>query len=178
MAEPVAPPPLERIVLRFCAAKLRQLAGRIQDCLGRLREDQIWARPGDRSNAIGNLVLHLCGNVRQWIVHGVGGAPDIRRRPEEFAARGGPSGPELAARLHATVEEAVAVIGACPAERLADRIVIQGYDVGKLEAVLHVLEHFAQHAGQVLFATKMLTGADLGYYRHLDRRAGRDDPTP
>jgi uncharacterized damage-inducible protein DinB len=178
MVEPLAPPSPSRIVLHFSAAKLRQLAGRITDCLGRLSHDQIWARTGDNANAIGNLVLHLCGNVRQWILHGVGGAPDVRRRPEEFAARGGPSGAELAARLRATLEEAIPVIEALPAERLAERIVIQGYEVTKLEAVLHVLEHFAQHTGQILFATKMLTGADLGYYRHLDRPAPRGDPTP
>ena len=106
------------------------------------------------------------------------GDPDVRRRSEEFAARGGPSGPELAARLQATVAGAVVVIEALPAERLADRIVIQGYDVAKLEAVLHVLEHFAQHTGQILFATKAVTGADLCYYAHLDKLAPRQDPNP
>ena len=168
----------ERVVLGFAAAKLSQLGGRIQDCLGRLTGEQIWARFGDNSNAVGNLVLHLCGNVRQRIISGVGGAPDIRRRPEEFAARGGPSGPELAARLDATLRMAVAVIEALPAERLAERVLIQGYDVTKLEAVLHVLEHFAQHTGQILFATKAVTGADLGYYAHLDKLAPRQDPNP
>lgn len=167
MGEP-APPFVERIVLCFAAAKIRQLAGRITDCLGRLSEEQIWARTGDNANAIGNLVLHLCGNVRQWIIHGVSGAPDVRRRREEFTARGGPSGAELSARLQAVIEEAVAIIETLAGERLAERILIQGYDVTKLEAVLHVLEHFAQHAGQILFATKMLTGADLGYYKHLE----------
>lgn len=154
---------LERVVLEFAAAKLRQLTGRIVDCLGRLSEQQIWARGGENENAVGNLVLHLCGNVRQCTISGVGGAPNVRRRPEEFAARGGLGGSELAARLEATVREAVAVIEVLTPERLAERVVIQGYEVTKLEAVLHVLEHFAQHTGQILFFTKMTTGADLGY---------------
>jgi uncharacterized damage-inducible protein DinB len=116
--------------------------------------------------------------VRQWIIAGVGGVPDVRRRPEEFAARGGPAGGELAARLQATIAEAVAVLEQVTAERLTERLVIQGYDVTVLEAVLHVVEHFAQHTGQIIFATKMITGADLGYYRHLERAAGAPDATP
>jgi len=178
MAEPAAPQPLACIVLSFSTAKLAQLTARIQDCLDRLSQEQIWARSGENSNSVGNLVLHLCGNVRQWIISGVGGAPDIRRRAEEFAARGGPTGSELAARLRATLQEALAVIDGLTAERLAERVVIQNYDVTKLEAVLHVLEHFAQHTGQIIFVTKAATGADLGYYRHLSQIAQRTDLTP
>ncbi len=172
------PESLDRLFLAFAAAKLGQLTARIQDCLGRLSAEQIWARASDHQNAVGNLVLHLCGNVRQWIISGLGGAPEVRQRPEEFAARGGPTGSELAARLEATVREAVAIIRALTPERLLERVVIQGYDVTKLEAVLHVLEHFAQHTGQIIYATKLLTGADLGYYRHLSQPAPRTDPTP
>jgi uncharacterized damage-inducible protein DinB len=171
-------PTTERVLLDFAAAKLTQLGGRIGDCLGRLSDEQIWERAGENANAVGNLVLHLCGNVRQWIIAGVGGVPDVRRRPEEFAARGGPAGGELAARLQATIAEAVAVLEQVTAERLTERLVIQGYDVTVLEAVLHVVEHFAQHTGQIIFATKMITGADLGYYRHLERAAGAPDATP
>jgi len=170
-------PALEGVLLEWCAAKLRQLAGRIVDCLGRLTEEQIWLRGNENSNAVGNLALHLCGNVRQWIIHGVGGAADVRRRAEEFAARGGPTSKQLAERLEATLGEAVAVIEKLTPERLAERVVIQNYDVTRLEAVLHVLEHFAQHTGQILFATKLLAGADLGYYKHLDRAGPPGDWT-
>jgi uncharacterized damage-inducible protein DinB len=162
-------PALDRLFADFSTGKLTQLTTRIRDCLGRLSDAQIWARAGDNQNAVGNLVLHLCGNVRQWIISGVGGAPDVRRRPEEFAARAGPTGSELAARLEATVREAVAIIAALTPARLLERVVIQGYDVSQLEAVLHVLEHFAQHTGQIIYATNAATGADLGYYRHLDQ---------
>jgi uncharacterized damage-inducible protein DinB len=160
-------PALERVFLDFCASKLTQLASRIQDCLRRLSPEQIWARSNDNQNAAGNLVLHLCGNVRQWIISGIGGAPDVRQRDREFSARGGPEAHELTRRLKATVEEAVAVLNSLPLERLAARVRIQAYELTVLEAILHVVEHFAQHAGQVLYFTKLATGQDLGYYKHL-----------
>jgi uncharacterized damage-inducible protein DinB len=158
---------LEQQFLEYSAAKLEQLAGRIDTCLGMLPEDRIWARGGGNENAIGNLVLHLCGNVRQWILSGVGGAPDVRERDAEFAAMGGVARAELSAKLDGTVEEAARTIRSLPIEKLPERLEIQGYGVSKFEAVYHVVEHFSMHTGQILFATKMLTGADLGFYRHL-----------
>jgi uncharacterized damage-inducible protein DinB len=169
-------PALDRVFLDFSAAKLSQLTARIQDCLRRLSPEQIWARSNDNQNAAGNLVLHLCGNVRQWIISGIGGAPDIRQRDREFAARGGLVATELSQRLQATVQEAVAVLESLPPERLAHRVTIQAYDLTVLEAILHVVEHFAQHAGQILYATKLATGQDLGYYKHLS--AATSPPPP
>lgn len=134
---------------------------RIEDCLARLTPEQIWARGGESENAVGNLVLHLCGNVRQWILSGV------RQRDEEFAARGGIGAEELAARLRETIQEATAVLESLPLERLTERVRIQNYDVTVLEAIYHVVEHFSGHTGQIIFATKLFTGNDLGYYRHL-----------
>jgi uncharacterized damage-inducible protein DinB len=169
---------LDRIFVEFSQKKLRQLAGRIEDCLGRLTADQVWARGHENENAIGNLVLHLCGNVRQWIIAGVGGKPDIRVRDREFAARGEVEPAELAERLKTTVEEAAAVIDRVTAARLAEHVTIQKYDIPVLEAIAHVVEHFAQHAGQIMFATKMLTGQDLGYYRHLKTTAAHGEKIP
>jgi uncharacterized damage-inducible protein DinB len=146
---------------------LRQHCGRIETCVGKLTAEQVWARGSANENAIGNLVLHLCGNVRQWIIAGVGGASDVRQRDREFAARGGVAVDELLAKLRSTVEEAVAVLERVTAERLAEPLVIQAYDTTGLTAIYHVVEHFSGHAGQIVFATKMLTGEDLGFYRHL-----------
>jgi hypothetical protein len=89
----------ERIFLDHSARKLRKHAGRIEDCLGRLTEEQVWARATENENAIGNLVLHLCANVRQWIVSEVGGQADVRQRDAEFAARGAVAPRDLAAQL-------------------------------------------------------------------------------
>jgi uncharacterized damage-inducible protein DinB len=169
---------LDRDFLDFSAKKLRQLASRIETCLEKLTEEQIWARGSEHENAVGNLVLHLCGNVRQWIVGGVGGEPDRRNRDAEFAARATVPSPELEERLGAVVEEALAVLATVTKERLAERIVVQKYDVSVLEAIYHVVEHFSMHTGQIIFATKMLTSEDLGFYRHLRASAAQGDKTP
>jgi uncharacterized damage-inducible protein DinB len=164
--------------LDFSARKLRQLASRIETCLGGLNEEQVWARGGENQNAIGNLALHLCGNVRQWIVAGVGGLPDVRERDAEFAARGGIGIPELSRRLRTTVADAAAVLESVTPERLAERVTIQGYDVSVLEAIYSVVEHFSMHTGQIVFAAKALTGADLGFYRHLRGSPAHREKTP
>jgi uncharacterized damage-inducible protein DinB len=148
---------------------LRQHCGRIESCLGKLTAEQIWVRGGENQNAIGNLVLHLCGNVRQWIISGVGGSPDARQRSEEFAARSGASVAELAEKLHATIEEAASVIERVTVERLTEPLVIQGYRTTGLSAIYHVVEHFSEHKGQIVFITKMLTGEDLGFYAYLNK---------
>jgi len=168
----------ERLFLEFSARKLQELAERIETCLGKLAPEQIWARGGENENAIGNLVLHLCGNVRQWILCAVGGQPDARDRDSEFAARGGVSIPELSGRLRETVDQAAAVIVALPPERMAESLLIQGDRVSVLEAIYHVVEHFSMHTGQILFATKMLTGHDLGFYRHLTGSRPRTEKAP
>ena len=167
-----------RILTDYSVRKLGQLTGRIEACLDQLTEEQIWARGGENENAVGNLALHLCGNVRQWIVSGVGGASDTRERDSEFAARGGVPAAELKRRLRTTVDEASAVIQKLPAERLTEHVVIQNYDIPVLEAIIHVVEHFSMHTGQLIFATKMLTGADLGFYKHLRSAAAYGQKTP
>ena len=163
---------IEQAFLKYSAEQLLTLSGRIEDCLGRLSSEQVWSRNSDNQNAAGNIVLHLCGNLRQWIIGGVGGQPDVRDRDAEFAARGGLQPAELAARLKATVSEAAEVIRALPVERLGERKTIQKvYETTLMEAIYHVVEHFPQHTGQIIFATKLLTGEDLGYYKHLSKSA-------
>ena len=167
----------DEIFIKFSADKLEQLHGRIQDCLARLTPEQIWARHSENENAVGNLVLHLSGNVRQWIGSGVAELPDHRERDAEFDARGGMAPADLSQLLKTTVVEATAVIREVPAARLTERILPQGYDVTVLEAIAHVVEHFSQHTGQIILLTKMLTGEDLAYYQHL-RGSGRATGAP
>jgi len=159
---------------KFASDKLKQYCGRIQICLGKLSSEQIWARGSENENAAGNLVLHLCGNVRQWIGTGVAGLPDIRQRDAEFEARGGMEAKALGALLESIVNDAAAQIEAVSDERLAERVQIQNYHVTRLEAILHVLTHFGEHTGQILFATKLLTGEGLGFYAHLKKPAHRE----
>jgi uncharacterized damage-inducible protein DinB len=162
----------EENFLKFSADKLDQLHGRILDCLARLTLEQIWARGSENENAVGNLVLHLSGNVRQWIGSGVAGLPDNRKRDQEFDARGGMAPADLSELLKTRVAEAAGIIRGVPAARLTERITPQGHDVTVLEAIAHVVEHFSQHTGQIILLTKALTGQDLKYYEHL-RASGR-----
>jgi uncharacterized damage-inducible protein DinB len=154
----------EEEFLRVSCEQLTKLNARIEACVTKLTPEQIWTRGADSNNAIGNLVLHLSGNVRQWIICGVGGAEDHRDRDSEFTAR---SGENVLARLRPTVEEAVALLAALPHGRLSERKTIQKHEVTVLEAIYHVVEHFSMHTGQIMFATKLLTGEDLGFYRYL-----------
>lgn len=161
--------------LSFSSLKLRQLASRIEVCLARLGEEQIWLRSGEQANSVGNLLLHLTGNVRQWIVHGVGGAPDERNRHLEFDARGGFSKAQAWSLLDESLGEALQVIDTLPPQRLTQTIRPQNYEVTVLEAIYHVVEHFAQHTGQIIFLTKQITEHDLGFYAHL---GGPGQPPP
>jgi uncharacterized damage-inducible protein DinB len=166
----------EEEFLKFSREKLMQLTERIETCVGKLTPEQIWMRGGDHDNAVGNLVLHLAGNVRQWIVCGVGGAEDRRDRDSEFNARSGENPLE---RLRASVDEAVAVLSTLPHGALAERRIIQKhYDVTVLAAIYHVVEHFSGHAGQIIFTTKLLTGEDLGFYSYLRSASAKGDGKP
>jgi uncharacterized damage-inducible protein DinB len=169
---------VESEFLNFSADKLIQLMGRIETCVTMLTPEQLWMRMTANSNAVGNLLLHLNGNVRQWILHGVGGQADMRQRNAEFAAREGGSAEELLAHLRATVEEAVTLFRALPGERLLERIRPQGYEGTVLTAIYHVVEHFAGHTFQIMLLTKQFTGEDLGFYAHLNGAQPRKDPLP
>lgn len=158
---------IESLFLEYAAEKLLELTGRIEACLAKLSDDQIWSRGHETENAVGNLVLHLRGNVTQWIIATLGNQTDHRDRDGEFEAREGPGAAELAVLLRGTVATAVTVIRNLATAQLTTRYEIQNYSVSGVDVVFHVVEHFAQHTGQIIFATKMLIGEDMGFYRHL-----------
>jgi len=136
---------------------------RIVSCLEQLSPEQIWWRPNEASNSMGNLVLHLTGNVRQWIISGLGGAADVRQRDREFTERGPLSRRVLVSRLRKTVEEACGVLAKLSPKDLARVHIIQKYQVTGSEAAFHVAEHFSHHAGQIILLAKMVTGSDLKF---------------
>ena len=174
-------PDLARAFLDQSRAFLRgDFLPKIEAALDHLGDDGLWWRPNDASNSAGNLVLHLAGNVRQWIVSGLGGAPDQRERSAEFAAAGGVSREDALARLRAAVDDACAVLERLDADALDARYTIQGNEVTGLYAVYHVVEHFALHTGQLLWLAKARTGEGLGFYETFaDGRARlRWQPTP
>ena len=137
---------------------------KIRHCLGVLPPGAEWWRGNEQSNSIGNLLVHLSGNVRQWIVSSIGGAPDHRFRAAEFQLRDGEDRGVLFARLRATLDEADAVIASLTPERLSERLVIQGRDVSVLDAVYHVVEHFALHTGQIILLTKAAVPGRISFY--------------
>ncbi len=149
------------IFLDVSCRRLGQMTEHLVACVKKLSDEQIWQRHGAHENAVGNLILHLCGNARQWIMHGVGGVEDVRVRDKEFSADGGMSGAELIALFEATMEEAKVVIAATPAGRMTERVHPQGRDVSVLEAIYQVVGHVQQHTGQIILLTKQMLGTDL-----------------
>jgi uncharacterized damage-inducible protein DinB len=137
---------------------------KIERCLEKLTDEQIWWRANEESNSIGNLILHLCGNVRQWIICGVGAQPDNRDRDSEFAQRKIISRQELVALLRTTLSEVQTTLRDLDPSVLLEHRKIQGNDVELLEAIFHVTEHFSMHAGQIFLLTKLLTASDLHFY--------------
>ena len=137
---------------------------KIERCLERLNDEQIWWRPNPESNSIGNLVLHLCGNARQWIVCGLGSAADNRVRDAEFARRDVIPRDELLQLLRTTLADVETVLRQLDPASLLEKRTIQGSSVDVLEAIFHVTEHFSMHAGQIFLLTKLLTRTGLCFY--------------
>ena len=141
---------------------------KIERCLKQLDDKQIWWRPNEQSNSIGNLILHLCGNARQWIICGLGGEPDQRHRDAEFAQRDAIERDQLLQLLRSTVTDVGKTLNSLDGSTLLEKRKIQGNDVAVLHAIFHVTEHFAMHTGQIIMLTKMLTSRDMRFYGFED----------
>lgn len=141
---------------------------RIINCLNRLTEQQVWQKPNSQTNSIGNLILHLCGNIRQYAISSLGGSSDVRIRDEEFSVTGGPTKAELFAKLEATVAEAVSTINTISETELMRERSVQGFTYTGIGIMVHVTEHFSYHVGQIALYTKLLKNEDLGFYADMD----------
>jgi hypothetical protein len=138
--------------------ELTSALAKIKHCLGQLTDEQVWWRSHPSLNSIGNLILHLCGNVRQWIVGGLGGAPDGRDRPAEFAERGPIPRADLLRQLEAVVHEAKAVLSKLTARQLLEARRIQGFDVTGLAAIFDSVPHFRGHTQEIVHLTRLQLG--------------------
>ncbi len=156
------------LVLEVRRRLIEESTPRIQKCLDRLTDDQIWWRPNKESNSIGNLVLHLSGNVRQWIISGVGRQPDTRVRNEEFEANGPMPKEELWNILTTTMTDIESVLDSITGRQLVTRQSVQVYTESVLSMLIHVTEHFSYHTGQIAWITKMLTERQLGFYEGIE----------
>jgi uncharacterized damage-inducible protein DinB len=151
---------------------LEESLPRLQKAVPLLDDEKLWHRVNEHTNSVGNLLLHLEGNVRQWILGGLGGESDERLREREFSTRGGVGGATLLARMEKTLSEAALVLDRLDPERILGKRRIQGEEVTGLQAIVHVVEHFSYHVGQVTHMVKALENVDLGYY------SGRDLDVP
>ncbi len=141
---------------------------RVKQCLAELTETEIWHRPNDHSNSVGNLVLHLCGNVRQWVLTGLGGVPDQRKRQEEFDEKGPIPTEELLKRLDDLMAEVDAVLEKLTPEKILQPMVVQGFEETGLSILVHVVEHFSYHTGQITYFVKWRKDMDMGYYDNYE----------
>jgi hypothetical protein len=140
------------------AHELDSALDRIKHCLGQLSDEQVWWRPSPSLNSIGNLILHLCGNLRQWVVAGLGGAADHRDRPAEFAESGPIPKADLLRKLDSVAEEAQAVLGRLTARQLLQARRIQGFDVTGAAALFDSVPHFRGHTQEIVHMTRLQLG--------------------
>ena len=147
---------------------LREYLTKIRLAVSVLDEHVVWARPNEASNSIGNLMLHLAGNARQWIVSGVGGSPDVRDRQSEFEQRASIPVTVLIDRLEQTISDVDRVLASLTAADLHTRRVVQANEVTVLEAVFHVVEHFSMHTGQIILLAKAEQPGRVRFYDMVD----------
>ncbi len=150
---------------------------RVKKCFHELGEEEIWHRPNESSNSIGNLILHLSGNIGQYIVSGLGDNPDARNRDAEFSAEGGTTKEELIRLLSDTVAKAAKIIGNQDEKQLVKIRSVQGFTLSGIGIIIHVTEHFSYHTGQIAFWTKLLKNKDLGFYAGVNLNARNSSST-
>jgi len=163
MLSPVAAELIHHAVLR-----MSENTPRIAKCMQELTEEEVWQRPNASSNSIGNLILHLCGNITQYIISSLGGKDDLRVRDEEFAAVGGYTRAQLISKLEGTVSEAIQIMKNATEEELLKQRPVQAYNFSGIGNIIHVVEHYSYHTGQIAFWTKLLKNKDLGFYAGVD----------
>jgi uncharacterized damage-inducible protein DinB len=137
---------------------------KLRHCVNALPHDAVWARPNESSNSIGNLLIHLTGNVTEWILGGVGGQTISRYRAGEFAQKAGRDAQALLDDLERVLTKADSVLARLKPEDLERPIAIQGRETTVLGAIYHVVEHFAMHAGQIILMTKVQAPGKIRFY--------------
>jgi hypothetical protein len=161
--------PLFRALVDECRRRLyTDSLPRIEKCLGLLTPEQVWWRPNGNTVSIGNLVLHLMGNVHQNLVHALGGAPNRRDRAREFSEPGPIPTAELWGRLAGTMEEARASLDRLTPAALLRAYRVQGFTESGMSILVHTVEHFSYHVGQITYAVKARLDVDTGYYAGVD----------
>jgi uncharacterized damage-inducible protein DinB len=160
---------IAQLLIEECRHRLfAESLPRLRKCLAQLSDEEIWFRPNAETVSVGNLVLHLCGNVGQWVVSTLGEQPDHRRRDEEFAERGPLPVAELERRLESRMQGVAAVLDALSPADLTKVYDVQGFQQTGVSILVHVVEHFSYHVGQITYNVKSRKGIDLRYYGDRD----------
>lgn len=141
---------------------------RIEKCLNALSDEEIWHKPNNSSNSIGNLVLHLSGNITQYIISALGGKEDNRNRDSEFETKGGSRRIELLDKIKQISMHACDIIKGLEGKQLIKNYEVQGYTLSGIAIIIHVAEHYSYHTGQITLLTKLAKDIDTGYYRGMD----------
>ena len=148
---------------------------RIEKCLAQLSEGAVWKKPNEASNSIGNLILHLCGNITQYIHSSLGNEKDVRKRALEFSTEGGFSKKELLEKITQVTQKATHIIETISEKELLRNRSVQGFEYTGIGIIIHVTEHYSYHVGQIAFWTKFLKNKDLGFYEDLDLNILNED---
>lgn len=148
--------------------RLNENTSRIEKCLNLLTEEKVWYKPNENLNSIGNLILHLCGNITQYIISSIGGEQDNRKRDYEFSASKDFIKKELLEKISKVVQGSVKVIENMTDEELLQVRSVQGFTYTGVANLIHVAEHYSYHTGQIAFLTKLLVNKDLGFYANMD----------
>lgn len=158
----------QALINEFEQRVFQESYARIFKCLTLVSEEEMWKSPHAGIPAIGNLILHLCGNARQWILSGIGGEEDNRNRDQEFAVQDNIRKSELIFLLENNRMNLLEALRNMDESDLFFPKKIQGFSTSNFSAVIHVIEHFSYHTGQITTLTKWLTKKDTGYYSQFD----------
>jgi uncharacterized damage-inducible protein DinB len=158
----------DQFILEIKKRLFEENVPRLKKCLAQLTETEIWYRPNAHSNSIGNLVLHLCGNVRQWVLSGLGEQADTRKRQQEFDEKGPVPTEKLVQMVDELMHEVERVLDNLSPEMLLEKRDVQVYRETGLSILVHVVEHFSYHVGQMTYFVKWRKDMDIGYYSDTD----------
>jgi hypothetical protein len=157
-SDPITPDSVAAAFIAPIRETLLEGMHKIEHCVGQLNDQRLWWRPRPEMNSIANLMLHLSGNLRQWIVSGVGGAADIRNRPLEFSDRSNRTREELIAILKKTVMESDAALARVTPAHLLSHRRIQGFDKTAAAAIVQAIPHFRGHVQEIIHMTREQIG--------------------
>ena len=162
---------IKKEFIKDCIRHLNEYTKRVKICLDMLSEEQVWQKPNESSNSVANLILHLCGNMTQYVLSSLGGKADLRERDKEFSAKGGFTKEQLFEKLSGVVHSVIEEIQIHDEESLLKTRSVQGFEKSGIAIILHITEHYSYHTGQIALLTKLMTNEDLGFYKDMDLNA-------